>query len=175
MDLGLAGLRALVTGSSRGLGYATAYQLALEKCRVVINGRSQETIQQAANQISLGTGIDVHGISGDLTEITTPEKLVAGASQLLGGLDILITNTGGPPPGRFDSFSDTEWEKAMNLAFLSHVRLIRAALPHLKESKAASVLTITSYSVKQPIPNLVLSMNPLQTGLVSICSRKNMH
>ena len=74
-----------------------------------------------------------------------------------GGLDILITNAGGPPAGKFESFDDETWQKAVELSFLSQVRLIRAALPHLRKSSAASVLTITSYSVKQPIPNLILS------------------
>lgn len=167
MDLGLAGLRALVTGSSRGLGYATALQLAQEKCRVVINGRHEDTIQKAARQLSTSTGTQVFGIGGDLSKVDTPANLVASASQHLGGLDILITNTGGPPPGKFDSFSDADWENAVALVFLSHVRLIRAALPHLKASKAASVLTITSYSVKQPIPNLVLS-NSIRAATVGL-------
>jgi 3-oxoacyl-[acyl-carrier protein] reductase len=167
MDLGLAGLRALVTGASRGLGYAVANQLALEKCKVVINGRSDETIQLAADRLSNLTGSTVSGISGDLMDLRTSELLVASASKMLGGLDILITNTGGPPPGKFDSFSDDDWQKAINLVFLSHVRLIRAALPYLKISQAASVLTITSYSVKQPIPNLVLS-NSIRAATVGL-------
>ncbi len=167
MDLGLAGLRALVTGASRGLGYAVANQLALEKCKVVINGRSDETIQLAADRLSNLTGSTVSGISGDLMDLRTSELLVTGASKILGGLDILITNTGGPPPGKFDSFSDDDWQKAINLVFLSHVRLIRAALPYLKASQAASVLTITSYSVKQPIPNLVLS-NSIRAATVGL-------
>jgi 3-oxoacyl-[acyl-carrier protein] reductase len=167
MDLGLAGLRALVTGSSRGLGYATARQLALEKCRVVINGRNEETIQQAARQLSESTGSDVLGIAGDLAKMSTPDTLVSAASDWLEGLDILITNAAGPPPGKFDHFTEQDWEKALSLSFLSHVRLIRAALPHLKASPSASVLTITSYSVKQPVPNLVLS-NSIRAATVGL-------
>jgi 3-oxoacyl-[acyl-carrier protein] reductase len=79
------------------------------------------------------------------------------AVERFGGLDILITNAGGPPPGGFEKFDDLEWQNAINLNFMSHVRLIRAALPHLRSSKAASVLTVTSYSIKQPIGGLILS------------------
>jgi 3-oxoacyl-[acyl-carrier protein] reductase len=86
-----------------------------------------------------------------------PEKIIDESVKFLGGLDLLVTNAGGPPAGAFDSFDEATWEKAVNLSFMSHVRLIRAALPHLRKSKAASVLTMTSYSVKQPLPNLVLS------------------
>jgi 3-oxoacyl-[acyl-carrier protein] reductase len=93
--------------------------------------------------------------------------LVGEAARLLGGLDILITNAGGPPSGTFDSFDETAWQKAIDLSFMSHVRLIKAALPFLKKSSAASVLTVTSYSVKQPIPNLVLS-NSIRAATVGL-------
>ena len=79
------------------------------------------------------------------------------SASALGGLDILVCNSGGPPAGSFESFDEAAWQKAIDLSFLSHVRLIRAALPHLRKSNSASVLTVTSYSTKQPIPNLVLS------------------
>jgi 3-oxoacyl-[acyl-carrier protein] reductase len=85
------------------------------------------------------------------------EKLVAQTVAAFGGLDLLVTNAGGPPSGKFEAFDDAAWQKAFDLSLMSHVRLIRLALPHLRQSKAASVLTITSYSVKQPIPNLILS------------------
>jgi 3-oxoacyl-[acyl-carrier protein] reductase len=83
--------------------------------------------------------------------------LVAQTVDALGGLDLLLTNAGGPPPGKFESFDDATWQRAVDLSLLSHVRLIRAALPYLRQSRAASVLTVTSYSTKQPIPNLILS------------------
>jgi 3-oxoacyl-[acyl-carrier protein] reductase len=82
-------------------------------------------------------------------------------------LDILITNAGGPPSGAFESFYEASWQKAIDLSFMSHVRLIIAALPFLCQSKAASVLTVTSYSVKQPIPNLVLS-NSIRAATVGL-------
>ena len=157
MDLGLNNLRALVTGASKGLGYATALGLAREGVRVVINSRDQKTLSEAAKGISSQTKSDVHALAGDLTNPDVPAKVVAGAAELLGGLDLLVTNTGGPPSGPFEDFDDEAWDRALDQVFSSHVRLIRAALPHLRQSRFASVLTITSISVKQPISNLILS------------------
>ncbi len=157
MDLHLKGLRALVTGASRGLGYAVALGLAREGAALALNSRDPEKLSAAARTLAQGTGAQVIAAPGDLTDPLVPEKLVAQAVAALGGLDLLVTNAGGPPPGRFETFDDAAWQRAIDLSLMAHVRLIRAALPHLRQSKAASVLTITSYSVKQPIPNLILS------------------
>ena len=157
MDMQLKGKCALVTGSSRGLGYATALALAKEGCKVAVNSRDDARASAAAANIAWETGMQVLGLAGDLTDPDVPGQIVGEAASLLGGLDILITNAGGPPSGAFESFDEAAWQKAIDLSFMCHVRLIKAALPHLRQSKAASVLTITSYSVKQPIPNLVLS------------------
>jgi 3-oxoacyl-[acyl-carrier protein] reductase len=157
MDLKLASKRALVTGASRGLGFATARLLAAEGCDVVINSRLVENLQSAASKIASETGARVVAIPGDLSDPSVPERLVAEAAEALDGLDILILNAGGPPSGPFDAFDDAAWTTAVELTLLSKVRLVRAALPFLRHSKAASVLAITSYSVKQPIPHLVLS------------------
>jgi len=167
MDLQLKGKRALVTGASRGLAYATACLLAAEGAHLLINSRNPESIQSAAATISNQSGSQVFSAAGDLTENGVPERVVGEAVQKLDGLDILITNTGGPPAGKFQSFNDQDWHKALDLALMSHVRLIRSALPHLKQSSAASVLTITSVSVKQPIPNLVLS-NSIRSATVNL-------
>ena len=96
-----------------------------------------------------------------------PEQLVGETVRTFGGLDILITNAGGPPSGAFESFDELAWQKAINQNLMNHVRLIKAALPYLRQSKAASVLTVTSYSVKQPIPNLVLS-NSIRAATVGL-------
>jgi 3-oxoacyl-[acyl-carrier protein] reductase len=157
VDLGLKDKCALVASSSRGLGYATALLLAREGCKVVINSRSEERVKAAAETIEKETGRQVRGIAGDVSDPSVPEKLVGEAAEFMGGLDILVTNAGGPPSGAFESFDEAAWDKAVNLSFLSHVRMIRAALPYLRKSAAASVLTMTSYTVKQPLPNLVLS------------------
>ncbi len=156
MDLGLQGKRAFVAASSRGLGFAVAQTLAAEGCAVAINGRDPQRLEQAAERLR-AQGAKVVALPGDLTDPEVPERLIAQAAEALGGLDLLVTNNGGPPAGRFETIDEATWQRAVELSFLSHVRLIRAALPYLRRSDAASVLTITSYSVKQPIPNLVLS------------------
>lgn len=168
MDLNLKDKRALVTGSSRGLGYAVASGLAREGCRVAINGRDELCLAEAAHTLYKEMGrLVAYPLPGDVTDPAVPERLVAGAVKTLGGLDILVCNAGGPPAGTFESFDEAAWQKAIDLSFMSHVRLIRAALPHLKQSRAASVLTITSYAVKQPIPNLVLS-NSIRAATVGL-------
>ncbi len=157
MNLNLKGKKALITASSQGLGYATALKLAEEGCNVVLNSRTETSLRQAAERIRETTGVTVGAIAGDITDPQFPEKLVSKAAGMLGGLDLLVTNAGGPPAGAFESFDENTWQHAIDLSFLSHVRTIRAALPYLRKSGTASVLTITSYSVKQPIPNLILS------------------
>ncbi len=167
MDLGLQGKRALVTGASRGLGFATALGLAREGCAVAINSRSDEKIAAAAERIAPQTGAQVVPLAADVTLPGAAEALVADCVEALGGLDLLVCNAGGPPPGPFESFDDATWQKAVDLALMSQVRLIRAALPYLRQSDAPSVLTVTSYSVKQPIPNLVLS-NSVRAATVGL-------
>lgn len=157
MDLGLKNKRALVTGSSRGLGYATALALAKEGCKVAINGQDEAKIKAIAEKLSKETGAQVIGLAGDVGLADVPEKLIQQAAEAFGGLDILVTNAGGPPPGSIDSLDEAAWQKGVDLCLMAHVRLIKAALPILRKSDEASVLTVTSMSVKQPIANLLLS------------------
>ena len=167
MDLGLKGKRALLTGASRGLGYATARRLALEGCRVAINSRDRERLDSAAKTLSKETGSQVVPLAGDVSDPAVPDGLVRQAAEALGGLDLLFTNSGGPPSGKFESFDDAAWLAAVELNLMSHVRLIRAALPYLRQSSTPSVLTVTSYSVKQPLPFLVLS-NSVRAATVGL-------
>jgi 3-oxoacyl-[acyl-carrier protein] reductase len=167
MDLGLNGKRALVTGASRGLGFALARGLVGEGCQVAINGRNRENLHKAAETLSAQTDVRVISIDGDVSRAADSDLIVKHAAEALDGLDILITNSGGPPAGKFDEFAEQTWNASVDLVFLSHVRLIHAALPYLRRSSAASVLTMTSYSVKQPIPNLVLS-NSIRAATIGL-------
>ncbi len=167
MDLLLKNIRALVTGSTRGLGFATARCLSMEGAWVTINGREDARLQGVVSKLSAETGQPVYGVAGDVGAAAVPEALVKGAYDLMGGLDILVCNAGGPPPGAFEAFDESTWQRAIDLSFMSNVRLIKAALPFLRQSKAASVLTVTSYSVKQPIPNLVLS-NSIRAATIGL-------
>ena len=161
MDLQLKNKHALVTGASRGLGFATAKLLAAEGAKVAINSRDAAKLAAAAESIG------AIAIAADLLGPDSPGKIVEEAVAKLGGLDILVCNAGGPPPGAFESFDEATWQKAIDLSFMSNVRLIKAALPHLRKSAAANVLTVTSYSVKQPIPNLILS-NSIRAATIGL-------
>jgi len=157
LDLQLKGKIALIAASSKGLGFALALQLAYEGASLVINSRHLDDATDAAGRIHQATGEKVIGLEANVTDHEAADRLVQETVDRFGGLDILVTNAGGPPSGSFESFDDDTWQRAIESSLLSHVRLIRTALPYLRKSTTASVLTITSYSVKQPIPNLVLS------------------
>lgn len=167
MDLGLKDKVAFVAGASRGLGAATARQLACEGARVVINARNAERLAAAADAIRRETGAQVAAAPGDVGSAGDVERMLAETVRQFGGLDILITNSGGPPSGRFDELDDAAWLKAVDLLLMSTVRLVRLALPHLRRSTAAAVLTVTSYSVRQPLPNLVLS-NSVRLAVIGL-------
>ncbi len=167
MDLGLKDKRALVASSSRGLGYAVARGLAKEGCQVVINSRTEERITASAETLGKETGAKVWSVAGDVSDPNVPGRLVEEAAKSMGGIDLLVTNSGGPPAGAFESLTEEQWMQAVNLVFLSHVRLIRAALPYLRKSDAASVLTMTSWTVKFPLPNLVLS-NSIRSATIGL-------
>ena len=167
MDLGLKDKIALVAASSKGLGYATALQLAKEGCKVAINGRDETKAKAAAEQIQKETGVQVIGLAGDASLPDVPAKLIQQTVEAFGGLDILITNTGGPKPGSIDSLDEAAWQSGIDLCLMAHVRLIKSALPHLRKSQAASILTVTSLTVKQPLPNLLIS-NSVRTATVGL-------
>ena len=167
MDLGLKDKRAFVAASTRGLGYATALVLAQEGCRVAVNGREQDATKAAAEKISAATGVDAFPAAGDVTDPVVPAKLIEQAQAALGGLDILITNAGGPPAGSFEGIDDAGWQAGLELSFLSHVRFVRAALPQLRRSSAPSVLAVSTYVAKQPMPNLVLS-NSIRAATIGL-------
>ena len=156
MDLGLEDKIAFVAGASQGLGAATARQLAREGADVAINARNAARLTAAADDIRRETGAQVAAVPGDVASPGDVERMLAETVRQFGGLDILVTNSGGPPSGRFDELDDAAWLNAVNLLLMSTVRLVRLALPYLRQSKAAAVLTVTSYSVKQPLPNLAV-------------------
>ncbi|HET7339771.1 MAG TPA: SDR family oxidoreductase [Candidatus Dormibacteraeota bacterium] len=149
MDLGLKGRRVLVTAASRGLGRACASTLIAEGARVFISSRDPSA---AASEIGA-----VGSVAADISVEEEPARVVAAAIDALGGMDVLIVNAGGPPPGTFQSVPLSSWDTAYQLTLMSAVRLVHAALPHLRESDQARIVFIGSISVRQPIPTLTLS------------------
>lgn len=167
MDLFLDGKTALVAASSRGLGFALARQLVVEGCRTVICGRTAADVTVAVEQLREIDPDAAAGLAVDVTVATDVERLVKFTVETFGGLDILVTNAGGPPNGTFDEVNMQQWQDAVDLTLMSAVRLIKAALPYLRQSEAASILTITSISVKEPIAGLLLS-NSIRPGVVGM-------
>ncbi len=167
MDLQLDGCVALVTAASQGLGYATALQLSREGALVAICSRDEARINAAADSIHAETQQPVLGIPADVTVLEDIERLIDRVVEEFGGLDILVTNAGGPPSSSFDETSDEMWLNSVTLTLMSTVRLIRAALPYLRQSTKPAVVTITSVSVKQPIPNLILS-NSVRMAVIGL-------
>lgn len=166
MELGLAGKRALVTAASRGLGRAAAGALAEEGARVAICARSDQT-ETTAQEIQADTGSDVFAFRADLTKAQDIERLTDEAAEALGGIDILIVNAGGPPPGGFLDLTPSDWESGVELTLMSAVRLCYAVVPGMLERGEGSIVTTQSYSVKQPIDNLVLS-NSLRMAVIGM-------
>jgi len=164
MDLNLKGKRALVMAASRGLGYASALALSREGCGLVICSRDESRIRAAADGIRQETGGDVHPVAADVSGDREASQLVEAAVSRLGGLDIVVHNAGGPPAGEFLAIAETQWQKAFEQNLLSLVRIVQAAAPIMKQAGGGRILTIASSSIKQPIPNLVLS-NALRAGV----------
>jgi len=157
MDLGLNGKAALVCGSSQGLGRAIAEALAAEGAHVVLNSRSAGSLAVTRDEIAAATGARVEAMAADLTDAAAIDDLVARATQAFGKLDILVTNTGGPPSGPFEAHSDEAWRAAIANNLESVVRLVRAALPGMKERRWGRIVNVTSITVKQPVGGLILS------------------
>src|SRR5260370_25755591 len=152
MDLGLKGRSVLVTAASKGLGRACAEALVSEGAEVFINSRDPVSIESTGKQINAAGWF-----AADVSKPGEPEALVKAAITRLGGLDVLVVNAGGPPPGTFQGTPLEMWDVAFQLTLMSAVRLIRAGLPHLKRSEQGRIVCITSVSVRQPIPNIALS------------------
>lgn len=158
MDLGLRGKAVAVTAASKGLARAVASEFAREGARVAICSREREVITGVAKEIADETRAEVFAIAADVSTADGCRSFVAESAARFAGLDALVVNAGGPPPGRFDDLDDATWQRAVELTLFSAVRLTREALPHLRRAKG-SVTYMTSTSVRQPTQylNLILS------------------
>ena len=165
METGLKGKVAIVCAASEGLGRAAAASLAAEGCRLAICSRRQPAIEQTAAEIRRDHGVEVLAIAADLREPADVSRLVAATVEAYGGLDVLVTNVGGPKPGLFETLVDGDWYEAVDLLLMSAVRLSREAIPHMRARGGGRIIHITSVAVKQPVPGLILS-NAVRAAVV---------
>jgi 3-oxoacyl-[acyl-carrier protein] reductase len=167
MDLGLHDKIALVTAASRGLGRAVALRLAHEGAHVAICARGEERLTRTAAEIEAATGRQPLALPADVSDPAAADALVEATLERFGRVDILVSNAGGPPPGRFLDLTPGDWEAAAQLTLMSAVRLCYAVVPRMKEQGGGSILAMTSLTVKQPLPNLILS-NSLRLGVTGL-------
>jgi 3-oxoacyl-[acyl-carrier protein] reductase len=167
MDLGLRDKVALVVAASKGMGKACALGLAAEGARVAMCARGEAALNDAAAEVKRKTGAEVLAVPADVSRVEDIRRVVASVTEAWGGIDVLLANAGGPPPGPFEQMTDEQWMSAFEQVHLSTVRLIRGVIPHMKQSRWGRILTIQSSSVKQPVEGLILSngIRPAVAGL----------
>jgi 3-oxoacyl-[acyl-carrier protein] reductase len=151
MELGLSGRRAVVTGGSKGIGYAIARELVAEGAHVAICARTPAEVEAAAKTLG-GDGGSVTGFVTDVTKADEVETFIASAADALGGIDILVNNAGAAHPGRFETLTDEAWQGDIDVKLFSQIRCSRAALPHLRASSAARIVNINAIYARYPDP-----------------------
>jgi 3-oxoacyl-[acyl-carrier protein] reductase len=167
MDLGLKNRVALVAASSQGIGRATAEGFAAEGCRVAMCARNSHTLQAAADNIRKEYGVEVLAEAFDVTDAAAVGRFVAAVAQKFGTVDICVTNAGGPPAKGFLSASLDEWQRALEMNFLSTVYFAREVIPHMQRQRWGRIITLTSITTKQPVADLVLS-NAARAAVVGL-------
>ena len=167
MDLGLKNRVALVAASSQGIGRATAEAFAAEGCRVAMCARNSQTLQTVADKIRKEYGVEVLAEAFDVTDAAAVGRFVAAVSQRFGTVDICVTNAGGPPAKGFLSASLEEWQRALEMNFLSTVYFAREVIPHMQRQRWGRIITLTSITTKQPVADLVLS-NAVRAAVVGL-------
>jgi 3-oxoacyl-[acyl-carrier protein] reductase len=164
MDLGLKGRKAIVCGSSRGLGKACATALAREGCRVVINGLDPDRLARAADEIRAATGAEVVAVRADINTEAGRAALIAACPDA----DILVNNNAGPPPGKLEDWDHDQWLAAVEANMLAPIFLIKAMLPGMRARKFGRIVNITSAMVKSPRSHMGLSTS-CRTALTALC------
>tara|TARA_A100001015_G_scaffold137571_1_gene152572 strand:+ start:142 stop:984 length:843 start_codon:yes stop_codon:yes gene_type:complete len=167
MQLNLKGKVAMVAASSKGLGFGIAQELALEGAKLSIGSRSKDGIESAAKKLREETQADVLSSILDASNNQSIEDWTKRTTDHFGGVDLLVVNAGGPPPGKFMDFTDENWQSAFDMNLMSAVRMIRQVIPSMESRGGGSILTVTSSSVKEPIDVLILS-NVMRSGVTSL-------
>lgn len=167
MDLGLKNRIALVAASSQGLGLATAEAFAAEGCRVAMCARNEQTLQAAAEKIRKQHNVEVFAEGFDVGDPAAVSRFVAAVASKFGSVDICVTNAGGPPAKGFLAATLDDWQRAIELNFLSTVYFAREVIPHMQRKHWGRIITITSITTKQPVADLVLS-NAVRAAVVGL-------
>jgi 3-oxoacyl-[acyl-carrier protein] reductase len=167
METGLKGRAVIVAASSQGIGRATAEAFAAEKCRLAMCSRNSQAVAAAAEQIRKNSGTEVFAQACDVTDAAEVQGFVAAMAAKFGGVDICVTNAGGPPAKGFLAASIDEWRNAVEANFLSTVYFAREVIPHMQRKHWGRIITLTSISTKQPVPDLVLS-NAVRAAVVGL-------
>ena len=167
MDTGLKNRVAIVAASSQGIGRATAEAFAAEGCRLAMCARNQEALQTAAEKIQKQSNAEVLAEPLDVTDASAVHRFVETVVNRFGGVDICVTNAGGPPAKGFLAASLDDWRKAIELNFLSAVYFAREVIPHMQRKSWGRIITITSITTKQPVADLVLS-NAVRAAVVGL-------
>jgi 3-oxoacyl-[acyl-carrier protein] reductase len=167
MHLGLKDKVALVAASSQGIGRATAEAFAAEGCRVAMCARNNQTLKATAEKIRKQHQAEVLTEAFDVTDATAVRDFVAAVAKQFGAVDICVTNAGGPPAKGFLDASLEEWQRAIELNFLSTVYFLREVVPHMQKKHWGRIITITSITTKQPVADLVLS-NAVRAAVVGL-------
>jgi 3-oxoacyl-[acyl-carrier protein] reductase len=167
MDLGLKDRVAIVAASSQGIGRATAEAFAAEGCRLAMCARSTQTLRLLAGQIASKHKVPVHCEGLDVTDAGAVKRFVANVAERFGGVDICITNAGGPPAKGYLATTAEDWQRAVELNLLSVVHFAREVIPVMQRQKWGRLIAITSLAVKQPVEQLVLS-NSVRTAVVGL-------
>src|SRR5947208_3183968 len=157
METGLKNRVALVAASSQGIGKATAEAFAAEGCKIAMCARNRDALQTAADRIRTQQGVDVYAEALDVTEEGAVIQYVEETARRFGSVDICVTNAGGPPAKGFLATSLEDWRKALDANFLSVVYFAKAVIPHMQKRHWGRLITVTSITTKQPVPDLVLS------------------
>ncbi len=167
MDLGLKDKVALVTGSSQGIGKAIALGLAEEGCGVAICARNERQLTDTAKEIKSATHAEIFAMRADLTRKEDIHAFVASAAKKFGRIDILVNNTGGPPPTTFLETSEKQWRDAVEQLLMSVIVACSEAVPYMKRQKSGRIINMTSFVAKQPSERLILS-NTLRAGVLGL-------